>query len=322
MDAYGHTCQRFDVVIESDATRAAVVGLLYVAALAGLWFGWVRAFSRPFGYCVMAAIAAVMAAWELTVYQAPRWAAVVTVLLVVLFIGEMLLLVVGGGIRILAGAGLRYHLRKTARTEVDEARGDGPAPPELEELAAAFEARGFIRLFVGRTGRAAPIVLLRDDGVIAEVVTSPDLPPTMPRTVTELTSILLGRRGLLCTGTSGVRLVGWAGELRQVFPGSRPEHLIDLHDDALRFLRARAITADPVARDQVIEAETWGRRIVVATTARASSRELRERARDMTTGVHRHVGALASDSAVDDRLAAFWDAVHQPGASGAVDSRG
>jgi hypothetical protein len=298
--------------MEADGAASALIAVVVNAAFLGvLGFGWgVRRCARPLRFWVMAGAAALLVGLRLVAGGAPIWTVnMLAVLILVVFVVGIVLLFMGG-VHLLAATGLRHMFRKTVRAGLPgETRGDGRASPELEALATPLVARGFTRLFVGQRDRHERILLLRNDGVIAEVASGPATTPTHPHIVVELTSTLVGRRGLLCSGTSGIRLAWWAGELRQVFPGNEPAALVEHHDAALLFLRGRSILADPVDPSDVLELEGWGHKMLASASAAAPTNELSEHARAFATRAHLDVGLLSADPNVDRRIAAFWDAV-------------
>lgn len=299
-------------MIQADGTAHPIISVLLGASiLAAIWFGWVRRLRRPLAYLVLGAIAALLAAYRYVAPEIPSGAvALAMIVVVVLLLIGVVLVSAAGAMRVIAVRTMRRSLRDPhRRPPTTGARGQEPASAELETLAAPLEAAGFERLFVERIDDVGVrIALLRADGAIAEVMSKVDAAPE-PTVAVEITSMLLSGRGLLCSGTSGIRLSGWAGELRQVFPGIRPAELVVYHDDAVGFLIGSGITTDPCQRDQVDEAVRLGGALVSAGLAAAPGRVLLEQACLVNAGVHQFVGELASDPEIERRVEAFWASI-------------
>ena len=173
-------------------------------------------------------------------------------LLSVGFLGGLLIL--AGSLRFTSDLALR-RFRANLRTPMASLR-DAPSvllATEARPARDAFVALGFTEVKVTeRGGDVAAMLLDERNGIVAEVVSSPQ-PQFGPGPVTELSSTLAGRRGVLATSTSGLYLQLWSGELRQVFPGATPQHLLENHLSALTYLAEHGIAPDPMSRDEVID---------------------------------------------------------------------
>lgn len=294
-------------------TRGSVPMLILLGAivLGALWIGFIRRLPSRLAWRVVAASTVFLIAYAVVAGNSPAWVGrLVAVLCVLTFLGVILLAAVGKTRLFFATRRLRRVLWRIGETgKLDEQPFDGAAAPELESRAMVLEQLGFERMFAARGPRMVRIVLLRhEDRTIAEVATVL-MPALNPIPVIELTSILIGRRGLLSTSTSRLKPGSWAGELCQVFPGSDPGPLVRHHEDALGFLSGRGITADRLTPEQVLDADRWARAAVAAGSARASNQELAARSHARRTVPWDFVGPLGADPAAEPRLSAFWKAI-------------
>lgn len=299
--------------MDPDGTASALVLILLGAAfLYMLWMGRIRLLPPPQARKMLATAAALLVVYAVLAARAPRWVGCVDFLVIAsMALGYLFLRSTHRGRLIVSRRKFRRTLQKNAEdSSLREEQFHGPVAPEQEARAAELEQLGFQRLYAAKGDAHVRIMLLRTrDGVAAEVTTFHPSTPHPVRTV-ELTSILLGWRGLFCTGDAERRFGAWAGELRQDFPGSDPADLVAYHEDGLTFLKAHGIEADLLTATSVPEAERWGRATVAEAIAAGSNEDLDGWAQAFSSGVSPRIGPLARDASVDSRLAAFWEAVN------------
>jgi hypothetical protein len=117
--------------------------------------------------------------------------------------------------------------------------------------------------------------------------------------------VLAGRRGVLSTGTSGLRLFLWTGELAQVFPGAPAEHLLSYHEAACAFLAGQGIEIETYPRDQAMDHRSWGLSLDRAATANASRQESWSARKRVARREPANVGAIQDNPSALKRLAAL-----------------
>lgn len=185
-----------------------------------------------------------------------------------------------------------------------------PLPPELEPGDASFEALGFEPIAIthdqtNKTNTTYAVRLRPRDGVVAETVLYVH-PKRRDSIVLELSSSLAGRQGTLATSTSGLGLYFWPGELRQVFPGARAEHLLEYHEEALASLAERGILPDHLTAEELLPLRADLLNRALATIAGAPVKAVRAATLRATRGLHAHVGKLMDQEDIHARLDAFW----------------
>lgn len=185
-----------------------------------------------------------------------------------------------------------------------------PLPPELEPGDASFEALGFEPIAIthdqtNKTNTTYAIRLRPTDGVVAETVLY-EHPKRKNSIVLELSSSLAGRQGTLATSTSGLGLYFWRGELRQVFPGARAEHLLEYHEEALASLAERGILPDHLTAEELLplRADLVDRALAAIEGAPVTA--VRSATLRATRGLHAYVGKLMNQEDIRGRLDAFW----------------
>jgi len=189
-----------------------------------------------------------------------------------------------------------------------------PLPPELEPGDASFEALGFEQIATIRdTDDSTFAIRLRPrDGVIAETVLHVHK-RLKDKTVLELTSSLAGRQGTLATSTSGLFLLFWPGELRQVFPGARAEHLLEYHEEALASLAERGIVPDHLTADEILTFRADMMNRALTAVARAPVGAVRTESYRVARGIQARVGKLMDQEDIRARLDAFWRQTEEQG---------
>jgi hypothetical protein len=195
-------------------------------------------------------------------------------------------------------------------------------PPELAASLAPFKEVGFGDVTtIQEVDGSVHALLLSDEGrVIAEAATVRDrrragaigldqIWKHAPSVVLELTSSLLGHRGLLATSNFGLGLYLWDAELRQVFPGASAANLVRYHRDALGWLEQQGITAESVAADEVVKLRADLLKRSSEATARSSSKAIRKEGMRAGQGQHAYVGSLSDDVDIASRLKRFWHTI-------------
>lgn len=185
-----------------------------------------------------------------------------------------------------------------------------PLPPELEPGDASFQALGFEPIAIthnqtNKTNTTFAIRLRPRDGLVAEAVLYVH-PKRTDSIVLELTSSLAGRQGTLATSTSGLDLYFWPGELRQVFPGARAEHLLEYHQETLASLAEHGILPDHLTADELLPLRADLLNRALAAIAGAPVKAVRAATLRATRGLHAHVGKLMDQEDIHARLDAFW----------------
>ena len=177
----------------------------------------------------------------------------------------------------------RWRARARATVSADPAELfplEGPLSPWLSTQATELEASGFRRTEQGidRDSWTYLILFRESDSVAAEV----GMPPLDDRRfdatkhrVVELTSILEGHAGALCTNSRmALGPSYWRGELRQHFPGAAAPVLVNEHERAVRLLEERGITVERYPIERLHQERSWGLRMMAAALASTSNRAI------------------------------------------------
>ena len=183
-------------------------------------------------------------------------------------------------------------------------------PPQLAAGYNAFRELGFEEATTIQNPDGSVHAFLLGDGgrVLGEVALLKGSRRTIP-IVLELTSSMVGHRGLLTTSNLGLGLNLWHAELRQVFPGGTATVLLQYHRDALDWLGSQGISADAMTADEVLELRADFLRRSNVATASSSSRTIRTESMRAAQGRHAYIGALSDDMDITSRLERFWHAI-------------
>ena len=98
----------------------------------------------------------------------------------------------------------------------------------------------------------------------------------------------------------------WPGELRQVFPGARAEHLLEYHEEALASLAERGILPDHLTAEELLPLRADLLNRALAAIAGAPVKAVRAATLRATRGLHAHVGKPMDQEDIHARLDAFW----------------
>jgi hypothetical protein len=179
-------------------------------------------------------------------------------------------------------------------------------PTEARPARDAFVALGFTEVTVAeRGGDVWSILLDEENGIVAEVLSSPQ-PQFGPGPVTELSSTLAGRTWVLATSTSGLYVQLWSGELRQVFPGATPQHLLENHLSALSYLAEHGVAADPMSRDEVMDVRDELMQRHRTHLASVPLRTLRTELERLQRREQSPIGPLAAQPDIESRIEGLY----------------
>lgn len=183
---------------------------------------------------------------------------------------------------------------------------DSHPPPEFEPHALAFERLGFKRVRYGGRGEGTQLVMFRpSDCVTAEVASYPKVKAVWSFELLDLTSVLIGRRGLLTTTNAPTHQRLWRGELLQVFPGASATQLVESHDAALALLARRGVVPEKFDESAIEEYVRWGLQMLSMAQAETRSREIVRRNAPTELMKSLQIGPLQDDQRLDDLVAAL-----------------